>query len=129
MADSPIPDDVLRFIDRHVTSIDQLEILLLLRMRRERSWSADEVSRELRSNEQAARDRLNSLRSAGLVEQVAGPEPKYRYAPESPGLELLVARVDQCYRDYRLRVIERVFTKPDELQSFADAFRIRKERS
>lgn len=31
MADNPIPDDVLQFIDRHVTSIDLLEILLLLR--------------------------------------------------------------------------------------------------
>lgn len=129
MAGNPIPDDVLEFIDRHVTSIDLLEILLLLRTRGERTWSAAEVSRELRSNEQAAGDRLNSLRSAGLVEQVAGAEQKYLYAPASAGLDLLVSRLDQCYRDYRLRVIERVFTKPDELRSFAEAFRIRKERS
>lgn len=129
MADNPIPDDVLEFIDRHVTSIDLLEILLLLRTHGERTWSAAEVSRELRSNEQAAGDRLNALRSAGLVEPVAGAEPKYRYAPESSRLDLLVSRVEQCYRDYRLRVIERVFTKPDELRSFAEAFRIRKEHS
>lgn len=129
MADSPIPNDVLQFIDRHVTSIDQLEILLLLRGRSERTWSAAEVSQELRSNADAAGQRLQSLRLSGVLVQVTDSDGLYRYEPESPALDALIGQLDQCYRDYRLRVIERVFKKPDGLQTFADAFRIKKERS
>jgi hypothetical protein len=129
LGNSPIPDDVLAFIDRAVTSIDQLEILLLLRANPDRVWSADAVSFELRSNPQAAEERLQLLQAAGLLQRASGSDPGYRYAPGSPTIDDLVTRLGDCYRDYRLRVIERVFKKPDGLQSFAEAFRFKKDGS
>lgn len=111
MGDSPVPEDVLAFIDRTFSSIGQLEILLLLRAHRRRSWSADQVSQELRSNATAAEERLRGLQDAGLVAPVAGADRCYRYQPDTPGLDDLVSRLAECYRDYRLRVIERLFQK------------------
>lgn len=129
MADNPIPDDVLEFIDRTITSIDQLETLLLLKAHAERTWSAVQVSDELRSNPHASEDRLRSLAAVGLLQQVEGSDGTFRYAPNAAELDRVVTRLESCYREYRLRVIERVFKKPDGLQSFAEAFRIKKDRS
>lgn len=66
------------------------------------------VSTELRSNPDSAQQRLRSLHAAGLLAPVP-LEDRYRYQPETPYLDDLVGRLAQCYRDYRLRVIERVF--------------------
>lgn len=128
MAENPIPDDVLSFIDRTITSIDQLEILLLLRAQRDRTWTGNQVSDELRSHPTAAAERLESLATAGLIESDGQTPAGYRFRPASPEMGRLVDGLDQSYRAYRLRVIERVFKKPDSFQSFADAFRIRKDK-
>lgn len=123
---SAIPDDVLQFIDRHITSVDQLEILLLLRAQRRRTWSPAQVSSELRNNPEAAAQRLTPLVDIGLLAR--DEQGCFRYEPTLSDADRLVSGVDDAYRQFRLRVIERIFAKPDGLAAFADAFRLRKDR-
>lgn len=123
----PIPPEVLQFIDATITSVDQLEILLLLRDRRARSWTAREISVELRSNEAVAAERLAAMQAMGLLQRDG--DSGYQYAPADSAADRAVSLLAAVYRDYRLRIIERIYTKPDGLAAFADAFRFRKERS
>ena len=123
----PIPPEVLRFIDATITSVDQLEILLLLRDRRARSWTAQEISMELRNNEAVAEERLAAMLAKGLLQRDG--DSRYQYAPADSDADRTVSLLAAIYRDYRLRIIERIYTKPDGLTAFADAFRFRKESS
>lgn len=118
---------MLQFIDRNISSVDQLEILLLLRERKDRAWSAREVSDELRNNETSAAERMATMSAMGLLESVE--RTTYRYAPADSETDRLVALLASSYRDFRLRIIERIFTKPDGLTAFADAFRFRREKN
>lgn len=115
---------MLEFIDSRIASVDQLEILLLLQAQPARSWTATEVSSELRGSEQAVADRLSAMHAMGLFALSA--DGRYHFAPTDPENHRVVAKLADSYRQYRLRVIERIFTKSDGLSAFADAFRFRR---
>lgn len=66
------------FIERHLTSAVQLEVLLLLHGDRDRSWSAVAVGRELRINPDQAHEALARLAEDGLL---AYDESVFRLAP------------------------------------------------
>jgi DNA-binding IclR family transcriptional regulator len=119
---NPIPDDVRRFVDRFITSVEQLELLLLLRKSPERVWSADAASRELRTAPASAESRLADLAKAKLVVREGDG---YTYRPE-PATDRLVDGLAAAYASYRTRLISMIFEKPSEqLRDFADAFRLR----
>jgi hypothetical protein len=126
-SNDPIPQEVHRFLDRHISSVDQLEILLFLREQRARPWSPLEVSIELRYNEAAAAERMKSMNALGLLERDG--DSSFRFAPSDSETDRVVSLLATMYRDYRLRVIERIFAKPDGLTAFAEAFRLRGEKS
>lgn len=117
---------VLAFVDRHIHSIEQLEILLLVHRLKDREWTARAVADELRSNPDSAAQRLRELAEDGLVVAADGSPDVYRYRATGD-LDRAVVALADAYRDYRLRITERVFSKPDGLTSFADAFRFRRK--
>lgn len=126
-APDTLTTEVLDFIDECITSVEELEILLLLWSTRERSWTPDEVSQELRTSTMSAEKRLKALTDSGLL---AIPETgRYRFSPASPAREGSVGELAQAYRGFRVRVTERIYNKPNNLKSFADAFVIRKDKS
>src|ERR1044072_2981542 len=61
-----IPEDVAAFLQSDIESVRQLEALLLLRAQR-RSWSARDVSTELRSGVAWSEQQLEGLRAKGLL--------------------------------------------------------------
>jgi hypothetical protein len=121
-----IPPTVLAFVDRHIRSIEQLEILLLLHRHRDREWTARSVSDELRSNPDSAGLRMDELVVDGLLGGSDGAPRAYRYQATGD-LDRAVDALADAYRDFRLRITERVFRKPDGLTDFADAFRLRRK--
>ena len=46
MSFQSIPKEASRFIAEYITSVAQLELLLLLRTDQERAWTADHLARE-----------------------------------------------------------------------------------
>lgn len=124
-----VPEDVRKLLARHINSVEQLEILLVLRRRPEVGWTATEVAEELRTSESSARTRLRDLSARGFVETVSSSET-FRYAPSSAWLKGAVDQLADLYAERPYRVIDLIFAKPiDDLRVYADAFRYRKDES
>ncbi len=123
VAEAGIPPAVERLIAAHIHSVEQLEVLLLLR-RDDRAWTAEEVARELSTNADSAMARLRDLTARGLavVDDAMAGSFRYRRGPD----DRTVSDLAECYAKRRVRVISMIFAKPpDGVQSFADAFRLR----
>ncbi len=122
-----LPDDVARFIDEHVHSVEQLEVLLALRAEPEREWTADELSAVVATSPASVSLRLADLGDRGFVARGSVPD-SFRYAAPAHTARVIDALAD-CYGRLRVRVISRIFSKPSEgARSFADAFRLRDDR-
>jgi hypothetical protein len=108
----------------HITSVEQLEILLLVRGEPGKEWSARAVSEAMRTSESSAAMRLKDLSARGLLSQEGSP-PRYRYAPNSGALARGVDELARAYAERRYTVIELIFSKPiDKLRVYAEAFRV-----
>jgi hypothetical protein len=118
-----------RFIADHIDSVMQLELLLLLRERSDQAWSAEGLAQECRVESIWVDGHLRSMVSAGLAMSFDTTPPTYRYAPKTPELTDTVDELARAYADRRVTVIGLIFAKPtDKIRSFADAFRLRKDR-
>ncbi|WP_240481198.1 hypothetical protein [Sandaracinus amylolyticus] len=108
-------------------SVEQLEILLLLRGHAERDWNAEEVAKELRIASISAGNRLADLAARGLLTE-ASPG-RFRYAPNDPAMHAAVEGLAKVYPERRVSVIEIIFSKPnDVIRTFADAFKLRRDK-
>lgn len=127
MAGETLPTSVQQFLSKYVRSLEQLEVLLLLRTGADRSWTAAEVYEVVRSSRSSVEERLESFVQLGFLAKEDGPPATFRYAPA----ENLGAAVDEtagAYQKWRVRVIEAIFTPAvDPAQRFADAFKVRKD--
>jgi hypothetical protein len=122
-----LSEDLVRFIEQHIHSILQLEVLLLLR-EKGGEWTAATVAGELRITEQSAEVRLRDLHLRGLL--ALGDEPEsYCYKSTDPEISRLVDLLSDAYRDMRYTVINLIFSVPgDSARSLAEAFRLRKRK-
>jgi hypothetical protein len=121
-----LPDDVYRFIVQHVGSVEQLEVLLLARRSPGRSWSADDMARELYSHPTSIEGRFQALLSSGLFRETG--QAYYQYAPRTLDLDAAVNQLDRLYRERRVAVITAIASRSVEnVRAFSDAFRIRKK--
>jgi DNA-binding transcriptional MocR family regulator len=121
-----VPEDVAELIESHIDSVEKLEILLLLRGERDREWTSDQVSRELRRNPSTVSRALGQLAERGLLggSTAAG----FRFAPTDGPMEQQVTRLAETYATRRVSVIQLIVANPmDSVTTFADAFRFRKK--
>jgi hypothetical protein len=118
-----------RFIERCIHSVEQLEVLLLLRREPTRVWNGDAVARELRIDPASATTRLDDLARQGLAAAAADHQQGFSFSASTPELSRAVDAIARDYAERRVSVISAIFSRPtDALQSFADAFRIRGKR-
>ena len=119
-------DQVRRFINGHISSVAQLEILLLLQTNPQQKWTVEQIVHELRTGVAGTQQEVNLLSRSGLLQQ-EGPD-RYFYSPSTPELHAAAVAVAQAYLIRRVTVIGLIFAKPpDSLRAFSDAFRLRKE--
>ena len=115
--------ELLELIRRSVRSVWALELLLLMRRERTRAWTADDLVTELRASHTLVADNLAMLEATGLV---IGEDGLYRYAPATPLLETLCARLEEEYRLRPVTVINAIAASPnDRLHKLANAFRLK----
>jgi hypothetical protein len=117
---------VKRLLDKHIFSVTQLEILLLLRRHSDRAWRANEVARELYTSDQAAEDLLSRLATSGLLGQ-KGSHYQYNLSAD---LDDDVQETAKAYAEAKTRVIDHIFRKPQgdsAFTSFADAFKLKRD--
>jgi hypothetical protein len=128
VAETALPPAVERFLDEHVASVGQLEVLLLLRGRPGAELTAADVARVLGIDDGFAAAELRQLATHGLLLEQAGSPPRFRFAPATPALGEAVAAVERAYATRRLSVVNRIVEKPNPtIRAFADAFRLRKD--
>ena len=127
MASEDLPPAVKQLLARYIRSVEQLEVLLLFQSQSNRSWTAPEVYEVIRSSNSSIAERLQGFTRDGfLAEEKASPS-SFRYSPKSDDLRRAVEETARLYQTHRIRVIEAIFTPElDPVQSFADAFKLRK---
>lgn len=123
MAKREFPSAFRTFVNKNITSVEQIEVLLILHANPGRVWTVGEVSAILRSSPYAIESRMPGLIAARLARAVEGG---YQYAA-SGRAHAFVETLQEEYSARRFSVIELVFSKPDPMQSFADAFRLKEE--
>lgn len=123
------PEDVKQFILDNITSVDQLEVLLLLQGSSGKEWTAGIVSQHLCTQPEAAASRLADLHKQGLLAVREDAERWYWYQPATGERSRLVNALADTYKERRVAVISLIYSeRPNHpAQAFADAFRIRKE--
>jgi hypothetical protein len=112
------------FIERHLTTAAQVDVLLLLHRERQ-AWAAAAVAKELRIDAHQAEHLMVLLAKAGLLQK---DDDVFRYAPRTAALAARVDDLAEQFPAFRVAIISLIFAKPGaSLRSFSDAFRIRDE--
>ncbi len=123
-----LPAAVTAFLDAHIDSLEQLELLLVVMQTPQRWWDASAVSAQLGVHPDAARSALEHLAAHNLLAIRVTGDVRYQYQPGRPELADAARLVGDVYRQRRVAVLQAV-TQPERrsLRDFADAFRIRRD--
>lgn len=128
MSGDALPAPVKQLLARNIQSVEQLEVLLLLRGQPQRAWTAAEVFDVIRSSQSSIASRLQAFTAQGFLVEEKGAPATYRFAPKDQNLQAAVDQTATVYQTWRVRVIEAIFApEADPVQSFADAFKLRKD--
>lgn len=118
-----MPERVRLLLDRHISSVEQLELLFLLHEDASASFTPETAAKRIGTTGHSARIRLAELVAGGLARESDGA---YVYAAGTH--DAAVADLRRLYSTHRVRIISRIFDKPPEsVRNFADAFRLKKK--
>jgi predicted DNA-binding transcriptional regulator len=118
------PAELRQFIAQHIESLAQLEALLLMRREPGRRWAPAELARTLYISDEMVRGMFAELERRGFV---ARDDESYFYAASGP-LDDLLGELARHYQERRVAVITEIYSNPvKKVQTFADAFRLRRE--
>jgi hypothetical protein len=111
----PIPDDVKRFIDGCIETVDQVEILSVLSGQPELVWEAASLAREAEVAAANVAAELAALHARGLLAaEKRGAGTVYRYGPATEELAGLVARLLEVYRERPVSAIKAIYARPKD---------------
>lgn len=123
---SGLPPDVEAFLDAHIFSVTQLEVLLLAREAVPEGCTAQELSSTSRVPERSLTPWLDAFVERGLLVRKDG---RYGPAELDDQLYATVAEVAECFARRRVTLSRHVYaSREDPAQRFADAFRFRKDK-
>ena len=127
MSSGEITPDIERFIQDNLTSVEQLEVLLLLFSPPQKEWTAVEVSQKLHRQPESVATRLEDWRGRGILSVRQEARLLYRYVSNARQ-DAIVRGLERAYEVRKDAVIRLIFTRPpDTLRVFSDAFRIRRD--
>jgi hypothetical protein len=133
VTESPLSPTLQRLLFDHLTSFEQLEIILLLREHPSRDWSVTMLSETLRTPPDLVETALARLEASQLARGSADGAT-FRFAPATPAIEKSVDELAEAYRQQRaallstmsVNAIARIRSGP--MRTFADAFIVRKRK-
>lgn len=112
MADDALPERVRKFVAKYLSSVEQMEILLLLSDSPAKSWPMEEVFQRIQSSRASVSEQLARLHQQGFLE-ASTPEsnvPVYHFRPASKELADGVAALKPVYRERRVKVVELIYS-------------------
>lgn len=114
------------FLHATIKSVWALEFLLLLRSKRDRTWSVDEIKEESGASEATLRQILSTFKTVGLLG--VETDDRVRYAPAVPSLEQIVSEIATAYAWRPLYILNEVLAaSKNNIELFAKSFYIRKD--
>ena len=130
MTQAGLPADVLDLIARHLDSMEQVAALLVLRRDPARAWQLNELATEVRARPEQVAAALTALHKNDLVSTEPGEPRLYRYSPATATLRTAVDNLEIAYNTRPVTLVKALYDRPSRsIQSFADAFRLRKPDS
>jgi hypothetical protein len=130
VAATRIPTDVKDFVARFLPSVEHLESFIVLQRNTTRSWSASDLSAELRIPQSAADDVLERLASDNFLDVKISNEILYRFNPATAALEAASELCADFYQRERIAMINLVMSATlGPMRDFAEAFRLKKGKS
>jgi hypothetical protein len=127
MTKSPGPSDSLKqFIVRHINSVEQVEVLLLLKRSSPREWTAEAVSREISTSRYSAEGRLMNLQTRGLIALREEDHVLHFWYDAANPHGPLIDELAKEYLERRTTIITMIFApRSDSVTTFAQAFDLR----
>ena len=117
---------ILEFVGKAFNSIWPLELLLVLCQENRGGWRVKALVRELRANTEVVTQGLEGLAAAGFV--AVDSDQGYRLEAASPEMDDMARALADLYKRKPRAVMRAIFSAPkDRIQTFADAFRMRKD--
>lgn len=124
MADSEFPEKVKKFIFEFVDSVELLDVLLLMSSDPSKSWNANKLSRELRTNVNSIESRLSFLKKIALIDASDSANDEFQFKPKDQALEQTVAELAAVYAAKKHRVLQLIFSPMKQARDIADGFRV-----
>jgi hypothetical protein len=112
MTNVVIPENIRRFLETSITSVTQLEVLLLLHRNAAQEWRASDVSHVLYIQPASAALLLDDLVTHGVVALINRSDRQYRYEPATTTLGQTVTQLAQFYKERPVTVVTLIFSKP-----------------
>lgn len=129
MPEGALPDYIRKFIREHISSVEQLEILLHLFRISPRMEPSEAVAQTLYLSPESTERQLQRFSEKGLIAMQRGTPTTFGIADRFTSLGVQIEGLSKCYRERRVSVINEIFSNPiSTLQSFADAFIISKKK-
>jgi hypothetical protein len=124
-------DELARFIAAEISSVEQLEILLLLSGNPHRWWSPQAVYDVVKSNPASVAERLEEFTSHQIVKPDEGSSKSYQFSPENQAVWKLVSELREAYKQRPVKVVQAIYSRrtTDPVTEFAKAFQLKKDRS
>ena len=124
----PLPQDVRDLLTGHLATMEHVEVLLAIAGDDARSWNAGEIAAVTHTSPASVTARLEELVTAGFASRAASAGgATYRFSPRTAEMRRAVISLEEMYRTKPVTLIKAIYERPTSaIQSFADAFRIRK---
>jgi hypothetical protein len=128
MMDVDFPEELCVFIQRTIPTIEAAELLVLLSRNPLRQWTLKEIVHEIRPTvitEAEAQKCLLLFRARNLV--IEHQDASFQFSPASATLDSKVRVLAKAYNERPVTLIRMIYSR--KIQSFADAFRIEKDKT
>ena len=107
----PFPENIARFIEANIDSVDQLEILRFLATDRAKEWTPAALARAMQTPPQTIAAHVDILERRGLLVTVRGPNLSCRYSARTPQLEGEVTDLLRHYNQRPVTMIRMIYDR------------------
>ena len=129
MSERVFSEELEKFIAAEISTLEQLEILLLLSGNPHKWWTASGVYDVIKSSVQSVEVRLNEMAERGILRREVDSEVRFQFGPANDDVWRITSELREAYKERSVKVVQAIYSNPpDAVQEFARAFRVRKDK-
>lgn len=124
----PLPQEIVDFLLKNISSIEQLEILRVLNEKPEKEWEASELGPLVQASAEVVASHVIAMENRGLLTFVDKKTHLCRFGPK-PDLTDMVEQLLQFYQQRPVSMIRLVYDRATiHLRTFSDSFRLKDDK-